>query len=693
MSLVPTYADVELRILEKQKHGYAVEMTVNSEQEFPRGYLSADLLPWMPSGSPSDDGQRLFEWLVADDTIRAAWAEVRGQHAQRRVRLRIDAAAPELHAIPWELIREVEDGAPARDLAAADCTPLSRYLAGQWQPGSPILKRPVRMLVGVANPEDLEEQGWSAIDVEAEWALLREELGGLEIELVQLPQPCTLHALEEELRKGYHILHLVAHGKYDESAGQAFLYLADDDGQVQGIDDSEFSAMIARQLAGSDLHREDKLRLVFLASCQSATRSSADAFRGLAPSLVAAGVPAVLAMQDLISVNTAREFAHTFYRQLLQHGLVDLAANQARSALLTAGLPGAAIPVLFMRLRSGELLGWRGRISSAREELFWPFLLGNIEHGRCTPFLGPRVNAGLLPSIETVAEKLAEKCGYPLIDCRSLVRVAQFMAIHDPDVLRDDYMQLLQRSLFPYLGLRPTEEQKLRFRRASFTETAKALNWAERVLAVQENEIHHLLAELPLPLYITTNSDSFMVEALAQRGLSPRRVGPRWEPQAGSPQYILSPKPSPDEPVVLHLNGHDGDAEQRQHLVLSEDDYLAHFVRIARDQDRILPMNILSEISQHCFLFLGYNMEDWAFRVILQGLLKPIAQTGGAKLHVGVQLEVSQSPNADKIIDYLQRYLGRFNIEIYWGTPQQFVAELHARWHQYLEAQEDAWDF
>ena len=267
------------------------------------------------------------------------------------------------------------------------------------------------------------------------------------------------------------------------------------------------------------------------------------------------------------------------------------------------------------------------------------------------------------------------------------------MAVLDPDVLRDDYLRLLQRSLFPYLGLRPTEEEKQRFRRASLTETTKALDWAERVLAVQENEIHHLLAELPLPLYITTNPDGFMVEALEHSGRSPRRVGPRWAPQAGSPQHILLPNPSPEEPVVLFLNGHDGDPEQRQHLVLSEDDYLAHFVRIARDQDRILPMNILSEISQHSFLFLGYNIEDWAFRVILQGLLKPIAQTGGAKLHVGVQLEVSQTPNADKIIDYMQRYLGRFNIEIYWGTPQQFVAELHARWHEYLEAEDETWDF
>jgi hypothetical protein len=102
-------------------------------------------------------------------------------------------------------------------------------------------------------------------------------------------------------------------------------------------------------------------------------------------------------------------------------------------------------------------------------------------------------------------------------------------------------------------------------------------------------------------------------------------------------------------------------------------------------------MNLLSEISLYSFLFLGYNLDDWEFRIILQGLLKPIAQIGGTKLHVGVQLDIDQNPNFDKVVDYFRRYLGRFNIEIYWGTPQQFVTELHTRWQEYAEVEEDDW--
>lgn len=88
MSVEFTYADLEIRILERQEEGYPVEMTLNREQEFPRGVLHPDLLPWVPCASLSQDGERLFEWLLADPRLGAAWAEVRGRHPQRRIRLR-----------------------------------------------------------------------------------------------------------------------------------------------------------------------------------------------------------------------------------------------------------------------------------------------------------------------------------------------------------------------------------------------------------------------------------------------------------------------------------------------------------------------------------------------------------------------------------------------------------------------------
>jgi hypothetical protein len=79
------------------------------------------------------------------------------------------------------------------------------------------------------------------------------------------------------------------------------------------------------------------------------------AFSGLGPKLVQIGVPAVIAMQENISVLSARQFAATLYQRLLAHGTVDLAMNEARGTLITSGRFDAAVPVLFMRLSDGQL--------------------------------------------------------------------------------------------------------------------------------------------------------------------------------------------------------------------------------------------------------------------------------------------------------------------------------------------------
>ncbi|MCP4283369.1 MAG: CHAT domain-containing protein, partial [Gammaproteobacteria bacterium] len=219
-SLTPaSYADLEIRILELQEEGYPVEITFSGEQEFPRGYLKPDVLPWVPSYSAAEDGERLFDWLFADDQLKVAWAEVRGQSPLRRIRLRIDASAPELHAVPWELLRDSGPNLTPQTLAADTTTPFSRYLAGQWRPGHPILSRPIKLLAAMANPEDLEEFNLAVLDLEAEREVLEAAVAdsGIDaehLEITFLEQPVTLSALEAELKKGYHILHLVAHGMF-----------------------------------------------------------------------------------------------------------------------------------------------------------------------------------------------------------------------------------------------------------------------------------------------------------------------------------------------------------------------------------------------------------------------------------------------------------------------------------------------
>ncbi len=702
---MPDFADLEIRILRRHAEGYPVEITLNGEQQLGRGILDPALTPWIATADPVADGERLFRGLLSGEALIRAWAAAGGQHPARRIRLRIDADAPELHAIPWELLREPPEPDPkglSRPLGSSSATPFSRYLAGAWQPGGPVLKRPLRILVAIANPAGLGRGDWAEfapIEEELEWAALQEAVAGQDVELTRFPPPprpvrlssaegetvpiggnpapLTLLKLQAELGKGYHVLHLICHGSYSPRTGEAAVFLADEEGQVRLVRDVELAEMLARQLANTEIKPDDKLRLVFLHSCQTAARSPADAFRGLAPRLVAAGVPAVLAMQDRVEMGMARQFAAAFYRQLLQHGLADLAANEARSAVISAFRSGAEIPVLFMRLRNGQLLGQRGELAPDQASSFWTTLLASIEYGECTPFLGPGVTASLLPSPLDLAGRLAAKYHYPYPATESLPRVAQFVAAGGERILRRELIGWLVEGFRRRMELPPGPARGL-------SEAIAAARWPACARELFENEIHGQLADLGLPLYVTTNFDNFMTLALQDRLGADRirRETVKWRDtvsaEAGPPHFDLDAPPTAEAPVVLHLFGADEDPPT---MVLTEDDYLTYLAHIARDFQYLFPTSIQAQLASTSLLFLGYRPQDLDLKVILRGLLPNLDLAPDVR-HVAVQVEpdITEQARLDELIGYLRKYFGPSRIDVYWGSAQQFVQELHARW-------------
>jgi hypothetical protein len=202
---MPTYAadesfiDLEIRIFQREKSGYPVELTLGEEQEFPRGYLASDVIPWVRGSDPAADGQRLSGTLLADGSLREAWAEARGQAPQRRIRLRIDPAAAELHALPWELLPE----GPAPVSARAD-TPFSCYLPIALPWGGAVEERPIRVLAAISDPNDIEEQyNLPHTDLGSEReSLLSAFSGHAKVAVGFVDPPVTPERLEEKLREG-----------------------------------------------------------------------------------------------------------------------------------------------------------------------------------------------------------------------------------------------------------------------------------------------------------------------------------------------------------------------------------------------------------------------------------------------------------------------------------------------------------
>jgi hypothetical protein len=99
------------------------------------------------------------------------------------------------------------------------------------------------------------------------------------------------------------------------------------------------------------------VRLIVLDSCESG-RLAIDPFRSMAPALIRAQVPAVVAMQFPVQQDAARYFAVEFYRALVEGFPIDACLTEGRKAVLFGtGIDNAnwGIPVAYTRAPDGKL--------------------------------------------------------------------------------------------------------------------------------------------------------------------------------------------------------------------------------------------------------------------------------------------------------------------------------------------------
>lgn len=288
------------------------------------------------------------------------------------------------------------------------------------------------------------------------------------------------------------------------------------------------------------------------------------------------------------------------------------------------------------------------------EQKDWDILLRRIKDGKCTPFLGAGACFGVLPLGSDIAREWAQEYSYPLQDSGDLARVAQFLAVqYDPMTPKEEILNRLK-------GIGPPDFK-------------------------EPDEPHGVLADLPLPVYMTTNYDDFMVQALASRHKDPKKELCRWNKYIKAQPSVFEREsnyePTPANPVVFHLHGHD---EVVESLVLTHDDYLDFLVNISRDA-ALIPPRIQRAMAGASLLFIGYSLEDWSFRVLFRGLVNSTESTL-RRVSVAVQLS-PESPNAsqEKTQEYLDEYFNTMDMRVFWGTAREFAAELRQRWSEFTD--------
>jgi hypothetical protein len=353
------YQDIDILIDGSRSAGYGVRVLRS-----PAGEASGQLdLPFTPQAlsetlgqieaGPRNEsllrelGSGLFAALLTGNVgnrFRSSQGKV-GRDEGLRLRLRVEAT--ELLSVPWELLYDPEQ---RQFLCLTRQTPIVRYLPIPRPAACQPVPPPLQMLVVPASPRDMPP-----LEVAQEVALLRQAVqplmdeGLLAVKVLSPPTPRALRA--HLVDSACHILHFIGHGSFDAQGG--YISLENREGLARDLHAAELKVLFAGT----------SLRLAVLAACLTARDTAAEgasqrAYLGVAPALVDAGVPSVVAMQFSLTDVGGRAFAQDFYEMLARHKPVEEAVDQARVAVMLEmglGCRDWAAPVLYMRGSPGVL--------------------------------------------------------------------------------------------------------------------------------------------------------------------------------------------------------------------------------------------------------------------------------------------------------------------------------------------------
>ncbi|HEX6263892.1 MAG TPA: CHAT domain-containing protein [Actinomycetota bacterium] len=683
------YADLEISLHRRDAVSWSVELRFSLPGSDGESRLEADgpmLAEIDPrrldlTGVDGEYGLELGRGLFAHgvgEAFRTAVATSQSVGATLRVRLVMGSSAVALHGLRWETLRDPVGGAT---LLTDENLLFSRYLSSRdWRFVGVRAREDLTALALVAGPTDLgsidANRPLAPIDVDAELARARDGLSSMELTTLPGVAAPTAENLLRHVRRGCDVLYLVCHGYVVND--EPVLLLVDEDGRADPLLGSDLISRLAQ------LSRLP--RLVVLASCQSAgagaERTSEDAgvLAALGPRLAEIGVPAVVAMQGNISMATAATFTKEFFISLEEDGLVDRAMAVARGTVRDR--PDWWVPTLFMRLKSGRLWYVPGIAPGGEAFDKWPSLITSLSNGVCTPIIGPGISDALLGSRQEIAREWARSYRFPMAEhfSDSLPQVAQYLSIHqDRPFLRAELEKHLRRTL----AERYQDELPMDVLRGEASlEEVIAAAWEARH-AREEVDPYSVLAQLPVPVYITTQPSQLLVRALTEAGREPQVDVCRWNGDEDWSESVFDRhpdyRPTPERPLIFHLLGTLDDPES---LVLTEDDYFDFLIGVARNQD-LVPSAVRRRLSDSALMFVGFRLDEWDFRVLYRSLMNSEgSRRRRGYTHVAVQIDPEESTTIDAsgARNYLEEYFQDARVSVYWGTTEHFVKELHERW-------------
>jgi hypothetical protein len=253
--------------------------------------------------------------------------------APMTLQLAFDEKALSSAQLPWELWH---DG--ASHTLADERLRLNRYITyyGERVPYEPV--DPLRVLYVLSRPPS---EG-KIKDLSGRYKKSVSRLGQ-RVQTDYIRQG-TFEAFSNAIANGqYHIVHFDGHGNSDPASGTGGLLFE------SGSPHGEFvtSDRVSSVLKGSGV------RLVVLAACLGSAVSGAGMFNAVAPALIRAGLPAVIANQFSIWDDAMGDFSEEFYASLARGESISAAVADGRRTM--AHHRGQFfLPTLYMRVADGE---------------------------------------------------------------------------------------------------------------------------------------------------------------------------------------------------------------------------------------------------------------------------------------------------------------------------------------------------
>ena len=302
----------------------------------------------------------LFQGQVRDLFISIYTQEVQShEDAYLRIRLDVDEAASEIAVLPWELMawQDVFLSTQIKTLVTRQLLSLDYgNIKSLRVSGKP------KVLIVIPNG--------SGLATEAEENTITKALERAAIPYELLKGKGPREALVDSLERGdFNIFHFIGHGDFEEQGDGLMHGTLRFNSAWEDLEEDEDEEWIEYTRLQALFGNHKQVKVVVLNACRGAVvdeRRSGHGFLGVAPALLRAGVPAVVAMQYAIRDDVALQFAETFYSRLSDGrwaGQVDTAVTLGRNACYL-NYPkdrGFATPVLYLRSEDGVVfVGLRG---------------------------------------------------------------------------------------------------------------------------------------------------------------------------------------------------------------------------------------------------------------------------------------------------------------------------------------------